>query len=347
MHTLDMLPQEYRAWFEQIKSTVRSAQAKAALSVNENLIRLYRQMGQMIDEKLENAAWGTGIVERLSADLQAEFPGHTGFSKDNLYFMRRFFLFYKGANPIVEQLVQQIPWGHNVLIFRKSGSFETAHFYLLATLENQWSRTMLGLNIETGLHERQGQALSNFAKTLPLPQAEMAQQTLKDPYVFDFLAMTPAMKELDLEKQLTSHIVRFLLELGAGFAFIGRQYPLQVGEKTYFLDLLFYHIRLRSFVAIDLKMTAFEPEFAGKMNFYLSAIDDSMRTETDNPSIGIILCKTKNRVEVEYALRDLSKPIGVSSWVLTRALPENLSTSFPTTEQLESEILGHLPSEQI
>lgn len=340
------IPPEYHPWLENLKSRIRAAQIKAALSVNAGLIHLYRELGQMIDEKMERADWGQGIIEHLSLDLKIEFPDLSGFGRDNLYFMLRFFRFYRNAGEFVEQLVRQIPWGHNILILKKSDSLETAKFYLTATVQNHWSRNVLAIQIESRLHERQGQAITNFSQTLPQPQADLAQQTLKDPYLFDFLAMTPAMHELDMEKQLTDHIVRFLLELGAGFAFIGRQHPLQVGEKTYSLDLLFYHIRLRCFVAIDLKMEEFAPEHAGKMNFYLSAIDDLLRTETDNLSIGIILCKSKNRIEVEYALRDLNKPIGVSQWILTQNLPADIQSAFPTIEQLEQE-LSESPTPQI
>ena len=338
MRQASVIPTEYRPWLENFKSRIRSAQIKAALSVNGHLIGLYWELGQMIEEKLGKADWGEGVIAHLSLDLKMEFPDLSGFSKDNLYFMLRFFRFYQNADAIVEQLVRQIPWGHNILIFKKSESVETAHFYLLATIQNHWSRNILALQIESRLHERQGQAITNFAQTLSQPQSDLAQQTLKDPYIFDFLAMTPAMHELDMEKQLTDHITRFLLELGAGFAFIGRQYPLYVGEKSYALDLLFYHIRLRCFVAIDLKMEEFAPEHAGKMNFYLSAVDDLLRTETDNPSIGVILCKSKNRIEVEYALRDLNKPIGVSQWIITQKLPADIQSAFPTTEQLEQEL---------
>jgi predicted nuclease of restriction endonuclease-like (RecB) superfamily len=341
MNQLSALSPEYHPWLENLKLRIRAAQVKAALSVNAGLIDLYWEMGQMIDEKMERADWGQGIIEHLSSDLKVAFPNISGFSRDNLYFMLRFFRFYQNAGEFVEQLVRQIPWGHNILIFKKSDCLETAKFYLAATVQNHWSRAVLAVQIESRLHERQGQAITNFAKTLPQPQADLAQQTLKDPYLFDFLAMSPAMHELDMEKQLTDHIVRFLLELGAGFAFIGRQHPLHVGEKTYALDLLFYHIRLRCFVAIDLKMEEFAPEHAGKMNFYLSAVDDLLRTKADNPSIGIILCKSKDRIEVEYALRDLNKPIGVSQWILTQKLPAEIQSAFPTIEQIEQELSEH------
>lgn len=339
MRATTSLPTDYRTWLEQVKTTIRSTQIKAALSVNSELIQLYWVLGKMIDDKIQHAQWGEGIIKYIASDLKTEFPHLTGFSRDNLYFMLRFHRFYKDAEPIVEQLVQQIPWGHNILIFRKIKSIDVAIFYLKATIQNNWSRSILDIQLDTKLHERQGHAITNFDKTLPSPQAELAKETLKDPYIFDFLSMTTDLKELDLERQLTDQIIKFLLELGNGFAFLGRQYPLKVGEKEYALDLLFYHIRLHCFVVIDLKMTGFEPEHAGKMNFYLSAVDDLLKHETDKPSIGVILCKSKNRIEVEYALRDLNKPIGVSGWILTEKLPDNLQSAFPTIEELEQELI--------
>ncbi|HAD12386.1 MAG TPA: DUF1016 domain-containing protein [Saprospirales bacterium] len=330
--------EEYRLWLEQVKQKVHASQIKAALSVNKQLIGLYWELGEMIAKKQEKSEWGKAVLDALALDLKSEFPHVSGFSRSNLAYMGQFYRFYNSADEFVQQAVGQIPWGHNILIFSRSENLEAACFYLQATMEHNWSRNTLALQMETRLHERQGKAISNFAQTLPAPQADLAQQTLKDPYLFDFLAMTPAMHERDLEKQLTDHITRFLLELGAGFAFIGHQYPLKIGEKTYYLDLLFYHIRLRSFVAIELKMEEFAPEYAGKMNFYLSGIDELLRAENDQPSIGIILCKTKDRIEVEYALRDINKPIGVSQWILTQHLPVDIQSSFPTIEQLEQEL---------
>ena len=338
----NVLPTDYYAWLDNFKATIRSKQIKAALLVNAELIQLYWDLGKRIDEKIQFAQWGEGIIKQIAADLKTEFPHLTGFSRSNLFYMRQFYVFYSHADEKVQQLVGQIPWGHNILIFRKIKSVSTAIFYLNATIENNWSRSILDIQLDTKLHERQGQAITNFDKTLPSPQAELAQETLKDPYVFDFLTRTDDMHELDLERQLTDQIIKFLLELGNGFAFIGRQYSLTIGEKDYALDLLFYHIRLRCFVVADLKMRDFEPEYAGKMNFYLSAVDDLLKHETDNPSIGIILCKSKNRIEVEYALRDLNKPIGVSGWILTEKLPDNLKSAFPTTEALEQELMQRL-----
>ena len=346
MRQLPILPNDYHAWIDNIKSLIRSTQIKAAISVNENLIRLYWQLGQMITEKQENANWGDVIIRQVAIELKETFPNMTGFSRTNLFYMKQFYLFYRDASELVQQAVGLIPWGHNILIFSKSKQLDIALFYLNATLENNWSRSVLDIQLDTKLHERQGKSINNFHKTLEQPQAELANETLKDPYMFDFLTFTPDMHELDMEKQLTDHIIKFLLELGNGFAFIGRQYPLTIGEKDYALDLLFYHIRLRCFVVIDLKMRPFTPENAGKMNFYLSATDDLLKHGSDNPTIGLILCKSKNRIEVEYALRDLNKPIGVSDWILTQTLPEHLKSSLPSIEQLERELSVRLDKTQ-
>jgi len=247
-------------------------------------------------------------------------------------------------NSLVQQpvglgtILYSVPWGHHVLILDKVKEAEEALFYLRQTVEYNWSRSILTLQIEQKLFRRQGKAITNFKNTLPEQQAAMATQILKDPYNFGFLTLEPHVQELEIEKQLTDHITKFLLELGKGFAFIGRQYPLEVGGKDYRLDLLFYHIRLRCFLVIDLKAVEFEPEFAGKMNFYLSAVDDLLKTEADQPSIGIILCKNKNKIEVEYSLRDIQKPIGVSEFTVTQALPTELKNILPTVEEFEKEL---------
>jgi predicted nuclease of restriction endonuclease-like (RecB) superfamily len=359
----------YRNFFNEIKQRIKSSQASAAIAVNSALIQLYWSIGKLIAEKQSEHSWGTNVIERLSRDLKAEFPGTSGFSARNLRDTKRFYLFYSSeiwrqvvakldylSNPdkslalnrdevtadqhliFMRQLVAQIPWGHHLLILNKVNEPGEALFYIRQTIENNWSRAILTLQIEQKLISRQGKAISNFKETLPEQQALLAQQILKDPYNFSFLTLEPKVHELELEKQLTEHITRFLLELGKGFAFIGRQYSLRIGEKEYWLDLLFYHIRLRCFVVIDLKVTSFEPEYAGKMNFYLSAVDDLLKTAFDQPSIGILLCKGKESLEVEYTLRDITKPIGVSEFVFAEALPEELKSSMPTVEEFEQEI---------
>jgi predicted nuclease of restriction endonuclease-like (RecB) superfamily len=360
---------EYKEFLHEVTQRIKSSQVKAALAVNSSLIRLYWSIGKLIAEKQTANDWGKNVIEQLSLDLKTEFPGTSGFSARNLWDTRRFYLFYNdpiwrqlvakldclpeniaatASNQtkttedqsliILRQLVAEIPWGHHLLILNKISDPMEAFFYIRQTIEHNWSRNMLTFHIEQKLFSRQGMGMSNFKETLPTPQAILAEQMLKDPYNFSFLTLEPKVQELDLEKQLTEHITRFLLELGKGFAYIGRQYPLKIGEKEYWIDLLFYHIRLRCFVVIDLKVTPFEPEHAGKMNFYLSAVDDLLKTEADQASIGIVLCKSKGAVEVEYALRGISKPIGVSEFVLTEALPDELRSNIPTVEEFEQEI---------
>ncbi|QEC44970.1 PDDEXK nuclease domain-containing protein [Pseudobacter ginsenosidimutans] len=362
-------PFEYRLMLNEIKARIKSSQSKAALAVNRSLILLYWNIGKVISEKQAEHSWGSRIIDQLSKDLKAEFPGISDFSSRNLWDTRRFYLFYcneilrqavaeldfpkniadnvthyvaeEFENQdfvIVRQLLAEIPWGHHLLILNKVSDPKAALFYICQIIENNWSRSVLSLHIEQKLFDSQGKALSNFKETLPAQQALLAQQILKDPYNFSFLALESHVQELDLEKQLTEQITRFLLELGKGFAFLGRQFPIKVGEKEYFLDLLFYHIRLRCFIVIELKVTEFEPEYAGKMNFYLSVIDDLLKDASDQPTIGILLCKNKTSLEVEYALRGINKPIGVSEFTLTEALPEELKSSIPTVEEFEEEI---------
>lgn len=333
---------EYREWLNQVKSKIRSVQIKAALEVNKSLLSLYWTLGKMIVDKQTESGWGNAVVERLSRDLKKEFPEMKGFSRANLFSIRKWYLFYSVQDKKVQQLVRQIPWGHNILIINKMKDYNKAEFYINATIANGWSRNVLLHQIETNLYDRKGHLTHNFDVTLPKPQSDLAKETLKDPYIFDFLTMGEEAHERDLENQLVMDITKFLLELGAGFSFVGRQYNLEVGGRDYFIDLLFYHLKLRCFVAIELKIGEFKPEYAGKINFYLSALDDLLKTEQDNPSIGIVLCKTKNRIIAEYALRDMSKPIGVSEYKLTEAIPEELRSSLPTIEELEAELTVNL-----
>jgi predicted nuclease of restriction endonuclease-like (RecB) superfamily len=339
------LPTDYIQWLDSIKNLIRTAQTQAVLTVNKAMIVHYWDLGKRIAEKQENEGWGNAVVERLSADLRREFPDATGYSRSNLFYMRQFFRFYQDAPEFIQQAVGQIPWGHNIQIFNKSGSWEEAYFYLDATVRYNWARSVLTIQMETKLYDRQGKSVTNFAQTLPAIQAELAQQTLKDPYIFGFMTLEKEVHELELERRLTQQITKFLLELGAGFAFLGRQYPFELDDKSYALDLLFYHVRLRCFVVIDLKMEPFKPEHAGKMNFYLSAVDDLMRAPGDQPSIGLILCKSKSRIEAEYALRNINSPIGVSDFQVTVSLPENLTENLPSVEDIERELEQGLQTE--
>jgi len=287
----------------------------------------------MICDKQSEANWGDKIIEQLSRDLKQEFPEMKGLSRSNLFYAKQFYTFY--STSMVQQLVGQIPWGHNILIFTKSKNINEANFYLSQTIANNWSRDVLALQLKTNLYTRTGKAITNFDNTLPQPLSELACQTLKDPYIFDFLNLQTNAKERDIETQLLKHITKFLLELGKGFAFVGRQYYLEIADTDYYIDLLFYHIHLKCYVVIELKNTKFIPEYAGKLNFYLSAVDTLLKQRDDNPTIGILLCRDKNNLEAEFALRDIGKPMGVSEFQFIENLPENLKSSLPTIEELE------------
>jgi len=351
--------EDYKQWISEIKDKIRSSQIKASLSVNNEMLKLYWDLGRSISDKLTTSNWGTKVVAKLSEDLRRAFPDFEGFSKRNLLFMRQWFEFYQQSGneqieimkqvvsqfPIalnstdrIKMLVSLIPWGHNIVIIQKTKNLEQSLFYILKTIENNWSRTVLGFQIESQLFERQGKAITNFQLTLPKHQSDLANETLKDPYKFDFLNLTEKIQERDIEDQLVNHITQFLLELGTGFAFIGRQYLLKVGENEYKIDLLFYHIRLRCFIVVELKSGVFKPEFTGKMSFYLSAVDDLLRKENDNPTIGLLLCKSKDKVEAEYALRGISQPIGVAEYELCKAIPGNLKSQLPTIQDIENEL---------
>ena len=358
------LPADYVEFLESLKTRVRQSQTKAILSVNRELIALYWDIGRQIVERQEREGWGKSVVDRLARDLQQAFPGVQGFSPRNIWRMRAFFLAYRASasnltqaaseirtpllpqlaseitEPLLPQPVAEIPWYHNVILLEKVKDLTQRLWYASKTLEHGWSRAILTVQIESDLYARQGKAVSNFAATLPAPQSDLAQQILKDPYLFDFMTLHDEAIERDLETGLVDHIQKFLLELGAGFAFVGRQVPLVVGEDDFYIDLLFYHLKLRCFVVIDLKMRKFTPEDAGKMNFYLSAIDSQMRHADDAASIGLVLCKTRDRITAEYALRDIAKPIGVAEWQtkLVNSLPEPLKSSLPSIEEIEAEL---------
>jgi predicted nuclease of restriction endonuclease-like (RecB) superfamily len=320
-----------------VKEKIRQAQVKAVIAVNQEMLFLYWEIGNAILAKQEKEGWGAKVADQLSLDLKKEFPGMKGFSRRNLLYMRQFAATYPDFT-IVQPLVAQISWSHNVLLLDKCQSNEERIWYAHKAVQFGWSKRVMVHQIETRLYERQGKAISNFSTTLPKPDSDLAQQALKDPYIFDFLTLSKKAKEKDLEVQLIRHITSFLLELGAGFAFAGSQYLLPIEGEDYRIDLLFYHLKLRRYVAIDLKIRKFKPDDAGKMNFYLSALDDLVKDETDHSSIGIILCKDKKNVLVEYALKDLSKPIGVSVYRLTDAIPKELRSSLPSIEDLEREL---------
>ncbi|MBD1866450.1 DUF1016 domain-containing protein [Cyanobacteria bacterium FACHB-471] len=326
-------PDNYAVFLNDLKQRIRQAQVKAALAVNQELLLLYWQVGKEILERQQLEGWGAKIIDRLAKDLKQEFPDINGFSRSNLKYMRLFAQSYL-EEQISQGVLGQIPWYHNIALLEKLKAPEERVWYAQKAIENGWSRNVLVMQIESDLYRRQGGAITNFAQTLPQPQSDLAQNLIKDPYNFNFLTLQEGAQERELERALVDHIRDFLLELGVGFAFLGSQYSIQVDGKEYRLDLLFYHVQLRCYIVIDLKMTEFEPEFTGKMNFYVSAVDDLLRHPQDQPTIGLILCKSKSKTTAEYALRNLSTPIGVS----THRLPKQLKDNLPSIEQLEIEL---------
>lgn len=326
----------YAALVTDLKQRIAEARLRAALSVNRELVLLYWGIGRDILSRQESEGWGAKVIDRLAIDLGRAFPEMTGLSARNLKYMRAFAEAWPDLE-FVQQVVALLPWGHNVRLLDTIKAASERAWYARQAIENGWSRNVLVHQIESGLFIRQGSALTNFTRTLPAGQSELAQQILKDPYSFDFLSLGPEMLEQDLERGLIEHLRALILELGKGFAFVGSQYHLEVADQDYYLDLLFYHLRLRCFVVIELKIEDFKPEFAGKMNFYLSAVDDQLRHKEDQPTIGIILCKGRNEVVVEYSLRDTAKPMGVAQYKVSAALPSRLQQDLPTIEELGRE----------
>ena len=329
---------EYFNWVNELKNLIQKTQIKAAISVNKELLSLYWKIGKSISEKVSQSNWGSSVVEQLSKDLKAEFPNQKGFSRSNLFSMKKWYEFYahSGINTKkIQQLVGLIPWGHNVLIISKSKSVEEALFYIQKTIENNWSRSILLHQIETNFFNRKGKAVTNFEETLPAPHSELASETLKDPYKFDFLTLREKAIEKDIEDQLVKHITSFLLELGSGFAFVGQQVPIKIDNQDFFIDLLFYHIKLKCYVVVELKAIEFKAEFAGKMNLYLSAVDETLKTEYENPTIGLLLCKSKSEIIAEYALRGMSQPIGIAEYEISKAIPKEIKSELPTIEEIE------------
>lgn len=331
-----VLPDGYQELLAELKQRIRAAQGRAGLAVNKELIVLYWQIGNRILDLQEKKGWGSKVIEQLSSDLQKEFVGVQGFSIRNMQYMRKFAEQYP-EEQIVQQVVAQLPWSHNITLLDKFNDEETRIWYAQKAIENGWSRNILIHQIESKLHSREASALTNFSTTLPSPQSELAQKVLKDPYIFDFLSLGPEALEADLERGLIEHMKKFLLELGSGFSFVGSQFKLEVGGQDYYLDLLFYHLRLRCFVVIDLKIGEFIPEYTGKMNFYLAAVDDLLKHVDDQPTIGIIMCKTANNVVTRYALRDADRPIGVAEYQVTEALPDQLKENLPSPDEIKDE----------
>ena len=331
------LPNAYAALLSDLKAQIRTAQTRAALSVNRELVVLYWHIGRVILQRQQAEGWGAKVIDQLSRDLKAEFPYMKGFSPRNLKYMQQFAAAWPDEQ-MVQQVVAQIPWGHNIILLQSLKDAAQRQWYAQAAIQHGWSRNVLAHQIDSRLIERQGQATTNFDRALPASQSELARQLLKDPYNFDFLTLHDQALERDLEKGLLAHLRDFMLELGVGFAFVGSQYHLEVGGEDFYLDLLFYHLKLRCYVVVELKIGEFRPEYVGKMNFYLSAADDLLRHEQDGPSIGLLLCRTQNKVIAEYALRGVDKPLGVSTYELAESLPAELRGSLPSVEELEKEM---------
>jgi predicted nuclease of restriction endonuclease-like (RecB) superfamily len=329
--------QTYAALLASIKERIQNAQVRAAFAVTQELVLLYWAIGKEILSRQNAQGWGANIIPRLAKDLSTQFPDMRGLSPRNLGYMKAFAEAWSD-DAILQEPLAKLTWFHNVTLLEKVKTKAERLWYAESAIENGWSRNVLVLHIESGLYHRQGKALTNFKRTLPAPQSDLAQQLIKDPYNFDFLTIAKDAHEREIESGLVEHIQKFLVELGIGFAFVGRQYPLHVGGDDYRLDLLFYHLKLRCFVVIDLKGGEFKPEFVGKMNFYLAAVDDALKHPSDHPSIGLILCKTKTEVIVEYALRGTTTPMGIAEFTHLIKLPEEFKGSLPTIEEIEAEL---------
>ncbi len=371
--------QQYISWISDLKQRIQQSQIKAAIQVNSALIEMYWDLGKEISERSFENTYGSGFFKQLSQDLRNEFPEIKGFSESNLKFFKRFYLFYNQeiinrqqvandfkdndhsnlqqvdrefkndenqnryqlANEFPQKLFL-IPWFHHVTIITKCKNIKEALFYINKTIENGWSRAVLLNMISGNLYQSQGKAITNFSKTLPDYDSELVKQTLKDPYIFDFISITDNYKERELENALIDNIQRFLIELGNGFAFVGKQVEMKVGHQSFFIDLLFYHIKLKRYVVIELKTGEFEPEQAGKLNFYVTSVDKQLRDENDNATVGLIICKTKDDIIAEYSLTDLHKPLGISSYELKKILPDNFKSSLPSIEDIENELNKNL-----
>jgi len=332
-------PTGYDAFLRDIKERVQTARFRAALAVNSELVLLYWGIGRDLSERMQQHGWGAKVVDQLAADLRRELPDMHGFSLRNLRYMRSFAEAWPDE-VILQQAAAKLPWFHNCILLDKVKTDAVRLWYTHAAIENGWSRNVLVLQIESRLYERQGKATTNFDRVLPAPQSDLARELLKDPYNFEFLTLQHDAEERAIERALVTHIQNFLLELSAGFAFVGRQYHLEIDQEDFYIDLLFYHLKLRCYVVIELKNGKFKPEFAGKMNFYLAVVDDLLRHPDDAPSIGLILCKDKGQIVAEYALRNVASPIGISEYKVTEILPDTLVGKLPTVEQLEAEFAG-------
>ncbi len=332
-------PEGYADWLTELKSRIHTAQQRATLAVNRELVLLYWQIGQDILLRQAAQGWGAKVIERLALNLRAAFPEMKGFSPRNLKYMRAFAEAWPDLQ-FVQQAAAQLPWGHNLVLPDKLPGPKTRCWYAAKAIEHNWSRNILAIQIDARLLERTGAAVTNFTTSLPKPQSDLARESLKDPYRFDFLGLTDKAREREVENALVKHVTDFLLELGAGFAFVGRQVLLDVGGDEFFIDLLFYHLKLRCYVVIEIKGGKFKPDHLGQLSFYLTAVDAQVKHPQDGPTIGLLLCTSKNKVVAEYALRNDAQPPGVAEYKLLESLPAELQTSLPSIEQIERELGG-------
>lgn len=332
-------PAGYTDWLGEIKTQIHEAQQRASQALNLELVVLYWRIGKSILVRQDQQGWGARVVDRLARDLRENFPGMQGFSVRNLKYMRAFAQNWPDLE-FVQQLLHKLPWGHNLVLLDKLSGEEDRRWYAAKAIEHNWSRNILVMQIESRLRERSGSAVTNFSLTLPKPESDLARESLKDPYRFDFLGLGEEAREREIEGALVRHVTDFLLELGAGFAFVGRQVLLNVGGEEFFIDLLFYHLKLRRYVVIELKAGKFKPDHLGQLGFYLTAVDAQVKHADDGPTIGLLLCKSKNKVVAEYALRDNTQPLGVAEYLLVESLPPDLQTNLPSIEQIERELAG-------
>ena len=337
---------DYKDWLQNLKGKIQQSQIKAAIQVNSELLRLYWQIGKDIVEKQAQAKWGDGFLQTLSADLCKEFPTMKGFSYRNLKSIRQWYLFYSQLDIIGKQLVSQlevslfiIPWGHHIMIMQRCKNTQEALFYVHKTIENHWSRSVLEHQIALNLYARQGKAITNFQHQLPPAMSDLAQELTKDPYVFDFLSITEKYTEKELQQYLEDNMTKFLLELGKGFCFYGKQVHINVGGDDFYIDLLFYNAHLHCYIVVELKTTKFKPEHIGQLKFYVTAVNKQLCTEGDTPTIGLLICKDKNNVIAEYTLEDIHNPIGVSSYKLFDKLSKDYQSSLPSIEEIEKRLL--------
>ena len=329
--------EKYNSFLVDIKTQIKLSQQKAFNAVNQEMISLYFNIGKMIDIWQKELGWGAKVIDKLSLDILNEFPTMSGFSTRNLKLMVQFYKEYSN-DEFVQPIVAQIPWTHNIILIQKIKDKSLRFWYMEQTLKNGWSKDILSLMINSEVHNRTGNLVSNFSQILPPLESDLVQQSFKDPYRFDFLTITEPFRERELENNLIKHMEKFLIELGSGFAFVGRQYKLEIGDDEFYIDLLFYHLKLRCFIVVELKKGKFKPEYSGQVNFYCSAIDGILAQKDDKPTIGLILCQEKNEIVAEYSLRNMTQPIGISEYQLTEVLPKEFESSLPTIEEIEQEL---------